>query len=204
MLFYSSYHLLVVVINYLTVIFSRIILPLFCVCLSVVSVRAQSARGKQKLSIGIEQDLLPYVTGGYYAAAWCGKNHVRGRALVAHVHKPGFITPEGFTNNRVTAYALLVDYFLNTGWKGWWAGAGLVYWDSSIQRTAAGNTAYYGNTLLNGSIGFQWKFYKNFYLCPWAGLHLRVGGAQHVTIDGASFSTPVLNPEASLKAGWYF
>ena len=177
---------------------------LLVMCSSVVSVSAQSTLSRQKFSVGIEQDMLPYLTGGYYVAAWIGKNHLRGRALVANVNKPGFITPDGFTNNRVTAYALLVDYFLNTGWKGWWAGAGLVYWDSSIQRTAAGNTAYYDNTLLNGSIGFQWKFYKHFYLCPWAGLHLRIGGVQHVTLDGGSFSTPVVSPEASLKAGWYF
>jgi hypothetical protein len=182
----------------------RVIALLLILCLSVVSVSAQSTLVKKKISIGVEQDVLPYVTGGYYAAAWCGKNHVRGRVLMANVHKPGFITPDGFINNRVTAYALLFDYFLKTGWKGWWAGAGLVYWDSNIQHTTAGNTAYYRNTLLNGSVGFQWKFYKNFYLCPWAGIHVRVGGARHVTVDGRSFSTPVLNPEASLKAGWYF
>ena len=165
---------------------------------------AQSLPDKQKLSLGLEQDILPYLTKGYYAALWSGKGHVRIRAITAHVHKPDFITPDGFTNNEVTAYAILTDYFLNTDWDGWWAGVGLVYWDSSIQRKAAGNTTSYHNTLINGSLGFQWKFYKHFYLCPWAGLHLRVGGAKEVTVDGDSFTTPVLNPEASLKVGWYF
>jgi len=38
----------------------------------------------------------------------------------------------------------------------------------------------------------------------WAGMHLRVGGVSTVTVDGSSFSTPVLTPEASVKVGWVF
>jgi len=163
-----------------------------------------SAKAQQKVAIGLEQDVLPYITGGYYVGAWAGKEHIRIRGLVAHVHKPDFITPDGFTNNQVTAYAALVDYFLKQEWSGWWGSAGLVYWDNSIQKSAGGSTAYYANTLLSGSVGYQWKFYKHFYVTPWAGMHIRVGGAKEVTVDGGSFNTPVLNPEASLKIGWYF
>lgn len=154
--------------------------------------------------IGLEQDLLPYLTQGYFIGGWAGKDHVRVRALTAHVHKPEWITPEGFTNNQVTAYALLGDYFLKDDWSGWWLGAGVVYWDSSIQRTSGGNTTFYENWMINGSLGYQWKFYKNFYLCPWAGLHMLIGGQKDVTVDGASFTTPLFTPEASLKVGWYF
>lgn len=158
----------------------------------------------QPVSFGLEQDLLPYATGGYYAGVWAGKSHVRGRALLAHVHKPDFITPDGFTNNIVTAFALVGDYFLKSNWSGWWLSGGLVFWDSSIQSNQQLSTVTYQNTMLNGSLGYQWKFYKNFYLSPWAGLHLRVGGAKTVTVDGMSFDTPLLTPEASLKVGWYF
>jgi hypothetical protein len=156
------------------------------------------------LSIGLEQDFLPYATGGYYFGAWAGKSHLRGRALIAHVNKPSFVVPNGFTNNVVTAYAILGDYFLKTNWTGWYIGGGLVLWNSSIQSNQQLSTASYQNMLLNGSVGYNWKFYKNFYLSPWAGMHLRVGGAETVTVDGASFSAPLLTPEASLKIGWHF
>jgi hypothetical protein len=155
-------------------------------------------------AIGLEQDFLPYATGGYYGAAWVGKSHVRARLLLAHVNKPSFIVPNGFTNNVVTAYALVGDYFIKSGFSGWYLSGGLVIWNSSIQSTLQQNTTSYQNTLMNGTLGYNWKFHKNFYLSPWAGLHLRLGGADRVTVDGSSFTTPLFTPEASLKLGWYF
>lgn len=155
-----------------------------------------------KLSFGIEQDFLPYATGGYYAGAWVGKGHLRVRALTARVHKPDLIVKEGFTNNDVTAYALVGDYFLKEDWKGWWISTGLVRWNSSIQSDARLSTVHYNNTLLNGSIGYNIPFAKHFYLSPWAGMHLRIGGDQHFSVDGKEFTAPLLNPEASLKVGW--
>lgn len=155
-------------------------------------------------NIGLEQDVLPYLTGGYYGGVWVGKGQLRARALVAHVHKPALIVPDGFTNNVVTAYALVADYFLKPDWAGWWLSGGVVLWDSSIQSDLKQGTAQYTNVLLNGSLGYSWKFYRHFYLSPWAGMHIRLGGVHTVTVDGASFQTPIFNPEASLKIGWYF
>ena len=163
-----------------------------------------SAQAPAHFTVGIEQDALPYLRGGYFAGVWAGKGHVRGRALLARVHKPDFVLPDGFTNNRTTAYAVLADYFLQQDWKGWWIGGGLVYWDNSIQTDRKIMTANYNNTLLNGSIGYNWKFYRHFYLSPWAGLSLRIGGAQKLTVDNQHFTPPLLNPEASLKLGWHF
>lgn len=177
---------------------------LFIFCIAFIGVFNMHLARCQDVAIGLEQDALPYVTGGYYLGAWAGKSHIRGRVLVAHLNKPDFIVPSGFTNNVVTAYALVGDYFLKSAWSGWWLSAGIVYWDSSIQSKLRINTASYQNVLVNGSLGYNWSFAKNFYLAPWAGLHVRVGGASSVSVDGVSFTTPVLNPEASLKLGWYF
>lgn len=156
----------------------------------------------KNISFGLEQDFLPYATGGYYFGMWAGKSHIRVRVLIARVHKPAIIVPDGFTNNIVTAYALVGDYFFKENWTGWWMSGGMVYWNSSIQSNQMQSTTTYENVLLNGSIGYNWKFAKHFYLSPWAGLHIRVGGATQVMADGSSFTTPVLNPEASLKIGW--
>jgi hypothetical protein len=176
---------------------------ILCLVLAI-AFPAEAQKKNAHVNVGIEQDVLPYVTGGYYMGAWTGKKNIRVRALLASVNKPDFIVPEGFTNNKVKAYALLGDYFLKDQWRGWWLGGGLVYWDSSIQSDAQLSTVSYQNVLLNGSLGYSWKFWKNFYVSPWAGMHVRIGGAQEVTVDGNSFKTPLLNPEASVKLGWYF
>jgi hypothetical protein len=157
-----------------------------------------------RFSFGVEQDVLPYATGGYYAGFWAGKNKMRVRALLAHVHKPDFIIKKGFVNNRVTAYALVGDYFLKEGWKGWWASSGLVYWSSNIQTLERRTTQHYNNVLLNGSIGYNWRVYRNVYISPWAGMHLRVAGDRAVPVDGKVFTTALFNPEASVKVGWHF
>jgi hypothetical protein len=179
------------------------IILIFCLLIAIVF-PAKAQRKNVRFNVGIEQDVLPYMTGGYYLGAWAGKKNIRVRFLLASVNKPDFIVPEGFTNNHVNAYALLGDYFLRDNWSGWWLGGGLVYWDSRIQSDAQISTVSYENILLNGSLGYSWKFWKNFYVSPWAGMHIRVGGAQEVTVDGKSFNTPLLNPEASIKVGWHF
>jgi hypothetical protein len=179
----------------------RTFLILFCLAILTDATSQTSAK---KISIGVEEDLLPFATGGFFGGLWAGKDHIRGRALIARVYKPDFIIKKGFSNNNVTAYALLADYFLKDNWNGWWAGAGIVYWRSSIKTSEHQNTAQFKNTLLNGSIGYNWKFYKNFYLSPWTGMHLRVAGDKEVKVDDKTFNPPLLNPEASLKLGFFF
>src|SRR4051812_44810184 len=116
----------------------------------LLNLASYAQKPSSRINVGIEQDVLPYATGGYFGGLWVGKNHVRGRALVARVHKPDMITKKGFTNNNVTAYALLADYFLKENWKGWWAGTGVVNWKSSIQSDEKSNTYHYENWLVNG------------------------------------------------------
>src|SRR6186713_132427 len=101
--------------------------------------------GIRKMNVGIEQDILPYDTGGYFAGVWARKGHIRVRAITARVNKPDFIILNWFSNNKVTAFALLGDYFLKENWKGWWIGTGLVYWKSSIQADEKVHTADFEN-----------------------------------------------------------
>jgi len=155
-------------------------------------------------SLGIELDALPYLTGGYFVAGWVGKDQLRLRALTANVNKPDWSTAEGFTKHHVQAYALVADYFLKSDWRGWWIGAGPVYWKSSIQSDLQLETARFENLLLNGSLGYNWKLMNHLYLSPWAGLSIRVAGDTDVPVDNKRFTLPLFNPEASLKVGLYF
>lgn len=173
------------------------------ICNIAFSTNAQSSSLK-KIQSGIELDALPYATGGYFAAGWVGKDHVRARVLTAGVNMPEFITTKGFSNHHITSYALVVDYFLKETWNGWWAGAGLVYWKSSIQTDAHLQTAHFKNYLLNGSVGYNIRLHKNIYLSPWAGTSVRAGGDKNITVDAKQYTLPLLNPEASLKLGFHF
>ncbi len=161
-------------------------------------------KASKSFHAGIEVDALPYVTGGWFAAAWAGKEQWRVRFLTAAVNKPNFTTRKGFTNHHIHAYALVADHFLNKEWKGWWLGGGLVLWKSRIQTDSRMQTASFRNYLLNGSAGYHVTFNKNLYLSPWAGMSIRTGGDKNVRVDQQTYSLPLLNPEASLKLGIWF
>ncbi|MEJ8843157.1 hypothetical protein WG954_12275 [Lacibacter sp. H375] len=174
-----------------------------CVLL-LIAVSSQAQTGQKAVQAGIELDALPYVTGGYFGAAWIGKAHVRVRLLTAGVNMPEFITRNGFSNHHISSYAVVADYFLKENWNGWWAGAGLVYWKSSIQTDAHLQTAGFENFLLNGSVGYNIRLHKNIYVSPWVGLSIRTGGDKNVTVDMKQYTLPLLNPEASVKLGFHF
>jgi hypothetical protein len=168
---------------------------------------AGSAKNDQttnKLNFGLELDVLPYATGGYFGAGWIGKNKWRARILLADVNKPDFTTKEGFTNHHIKAYAVVLDRFLKDHWKGWWIGGGPVYWKSDIQSDSNNVTKNFNNFLLNGSLGYNFTIYKNFYVSPWAGLSLKVGGNDAFVLDNKEYKLPLFNPEASVKFGIVF
>lgn len=161
-------------------------------------------KAQEKIKAGIELDALPYITGGYFGAGFLGKGHWRVRALTASVNKPDWSINKNFSNNHVDAYALVVDRFFKKDFSGFWLGAGQVFWKSKIQTQARQQTAKFQNTLLNGSLGYNLKLNKHFYISPWAGMSLRVAGDQKTPVDKTSYTLPLLNPEASLKLGVMF
>jgi hypothetical protein len=164
----------------------------------------QSTKIQPRTTVGFEVDALPYITGGYYASAWIGHNHLRYRAVVSKLNAPDFYVKEGFTNNTIQAYAAIADYFFKRDFEGWWVGFGAEYWNSSIQTDAKLETAHYNNGILTAGCGYVWKFYKNFYLNPWAAGHLRIAGDSKVLVNGKEYDPPLFTPEVSLKLGWHF
>lgn len=170
--------------------------------LLVLHFAIQPVQAQEKVKAGVELDVLPYLTGGYFGAVWAGKGHMRARLLYAKVHMPKFMVPAGFSGNTIRSVALIADYFLKKEQTGFWMGSGLVYWDGSIK--AGQQTASYHTYLLNGSMGYALNLSRRFYLSPWAGLSLRVGGDQNISAGGATYHAPFLNPELSLKFGYRF
>lgn len=164
----------------------------------------QTEKAFPKTTVGFELDFLPYLTGGYYGSVWVGHDHFRYRAVIAKVKKPDFLVADGFTNNKITAYAAIIDYFFKSGFDGWWIGGGGEYWQGEIQADTKQETGKYDNAILTLGGGYVWKFYRNFYLNPWAAIHARIAGDSNVAVDGKEFHPPLLTPELSLKVGWHF
>lgn len=158
----------------------------------------------QHTTVGFELDALPYITGGYYGSGWVGHNKMRYRVVVAKISVPDFAVPDGFTNNELQAYAAIVDYFLKPDFEKWWVGTGVEYWKGKIQSDAQLSTVAYDQTVFTLGGGYVWKFYKNFYLNPWAAVHLRIAGNTEVLVDGEEFKPSFFTPEASIKVGWHF
>ena len=158
----------------------------------------------RKIQSGVELDVLPYATGGYFGAGWMGKDLWRLRILTAFVKKPDWSTKKDFSNHQIEAYAIVVDRFLEKNWKGWWAGTGLVHWHSTIQTNAKIQTASFNNLLVNGSLGYNFTLFKNCYISPWASLNIRLAGNTSVSVDDKIYTLPLINPEASLKIGYNF
>jgi hypothetical protein len=178
----------------------------FILCISACLFSASNlfAQTQQQTTVGFELDALPYITGGYYGSAWVGHNKLRYRAVVAKINTPDFAVPDGFTNNELQAYATIVDYFFKPDFEKWWVGSGIEYWKGKIQSDLQVSTESYDQTVFTLGGGYVWKFYKNFYLNPWAAVHLRIAGDKKVLVDGEEFKPAFFTPEASLKIGWHF
>lgn len=162
------------------------------------------AQSNSKVRAGIELDVLPYATGGYFGAVCAGNDRWRMRILTANVNKPDWSTKKGFNSHNIHAYAMVVDYFPGSGWRKWWIGAGPVLWKSKIKADGSDNNSVFSNFLLNGSLGYNLGLGKHFYLSPWMGLSLNVAGDKDIMVGNKVYNLPLLNPEASLKIGAHF
>ena len=167
---------------------------------------AQQAEENQKsYRIGTELDILPYATGGYYFSAWYGWNdyQFRIRPVVAKVNVPDFYIDDKFQNNKIFATALIVDYFFKPNFEGFWIGSGFEYWQNSIENKSSVKVDYNAFVFTLGG-GYIWKFYKDFYVHPWAAGHLLIGGDKEVKVGDETFKPQIFTFEGSIKLGWSF
>jgi hypothetical protein len=175
--------------------------------LLLFSTQASTAQAKPTAAVftgGIEADVLPFITGGYYMSVWGGYKHVRYRVVLTDVHMPSFMTPNEFANHQIDAYALIADYFFHEGFTGWWIGSGLEWWKGEIDTHDASATGSYTAYMYTIGAGYVRNFFKGFYLNPWAGIHLKIGGDQTAQVGALEYTPPVFTPEISLKLGWRF
>ena len=153
-----------------------------------------------RTTVGFELDALPYLSGGYYASTWIGRDRIRVRPVITKTSLPSFVVQDGFENAELDVYAVIVDYFFREGFQGFWIGAGAEYWQNSIENEVNGGTAEWNNTIATIGGGYVWEFAGNFYLNPWAAGHLVVGGPTSVEVGGATYSPKRFTPEVDRKS----
>lgn len=153
---------------------------------------------------GMEVDALPFITGGYYLSVWGGYRHFRYRIVLTEVNTPSFLVPKDFANNQVEVYAFVTDYFFKREFKGFWIGTGIEWWKGEITTHDNSAKGTYDNYVYTIGGGYVWKFYRNFYLNPWLGGHLRIGGDTRAQTGDQVFHPRLFTPEVSIKLGWHF
>jgi len=156
---------------------------------------------------GTELDVLPYATKGYYASLFAARDAWRVRGVAARSNVPAFMVSDGFEDKRTDAYAFLVDRFAGpraTRQEGFWIGGGIELWRNRISREGVSGYTNYSNTVLTAGGGYVWNISRHFYLNPWAGAHLVVGGDRSIDVSGATYQQPRFTPEASVKFGFRF
>ncbi|HVV07084.1 MAG TPA: hypothetical protein VHC96_22805 [Puia sp.] len=178
-------------------------LPLLLLLSSLAS-SGQKTPAPSGFTGGVEADVLPFLTGGYYMSVWGGYKHVRYRIVLTEVNTPQFLLPEKFSNNEIEAYALIADYFFHRDFQGCWIGTGLEWWKGQIDTRDASATGRYTAYLYTIGTGYVWNIYRGFYLNPWAGAHLKVGGDHFAHVGLLEYTPPLLTPEVSFKIGWHF
>lgn len=157
------------------------------------------------LTAGIELDALPYLSSGWYTSVWVGipSCNLRIRPVVATSNIPSFMLSNDINKNRIKAYALIVDYFFNSNFEGFWLGTGLERWNAKVTAVNKQSRAYKQVVYTLGG-GYVWKVWGNLYLNPWVAGHLSLSEDGRLTLGNTSFKPSRFTPEASLKLGWHF
>ncbi|MGZ3941895.1 MAG: hypothetical protein ACXVOH_07365 [Bacteroidia bacterium] len=156
-----------------------------------------------KTTLGIEQDVLPYVLKGYIGTLWVGFDNYRYRVSYAQAATPAFTHGKGIGKDVVNALGLSFEFFKNKDFKGPWFGPGIGYWNNNI-------TTVNGDKITNQSVvfslggGYSYFLNKFLYISPWLALHTRVSGIDYIYVGDYTYKPAVFTPEVSFKIGAKF
>jgi len=109
-----------------------------------IAVTVPAAEPASPTSIGVSTDLLPPVMsalagdpGGTLAVGIsAGRWQVRGLGFATSVPDP-LIGNDAFDRLTAAGGAIIVDRFFAPSRRGWWIGAGLELWSSSVRHAAS-------------------------------------------------------------------
>lgn len=159
---------------------------------------------------GVQTDLLPLVLSastGHWGGAlqvWEGREHWRGRVVVAHLHLPNsLIGNDDFENQSVTTIAALTDYVFGENFRGPWLGAGVEAWRSRIEHEASGKHAAWTRPYGTIGGGYIFALRPQLYLDLWAATHVMIGDRE-IQVSNQIYEAQRVTGEISVKIGWEF
>lgn len=178
-------------------------LSFFFVFIALFSLKAQEQKPTPSLSIGLEQDILPYILKGYIITGWAGKNHLRARLSYAKAISPEFILQDGIQKDEVNAFGLSIEYFFKENFKGLWLGPGVGYWINHVDVNSVDPVQ---NESFIFSLGGGYNYFLTdwLYISPWVATHFRISGTTEIYTHGITYKPAVFTPEVSLKLGIKF
>jgi len=153
-----------------------------------------------QLSVGIEQDILPYILKGYIVTAWIGRDFFRYRFSYAQANTPDFTHGEGIDKERVNAFGLSFEYFFKEKYRGLWFGPGIGYWSNYV-TTDDGTKGTNQSVIFSLGGGYNYYLNRWLYISPWLALHTRVSGSDKVNIGSTIYTPALVTPEMSVKVG---
>ncbi len=152
------------------------------------------------LTIGLEQDILPYVLKGYIITGWIGRDFFRYRMSYAQAETPGFTHNENIHKDRVNAFGLSFEFFFKEKYKGLWFGPGVGYWTNYIQADD-GTKGKNESVIFSLGGGYNYYLTRWLYVSPWVAMHFRVSGYDKINIGTTMYTPAIFTPEVSLKMG---
>jgi len=161
------------------------------------SVESQRDKG---VTIGVEQDVLPYVLNGYIATVWLGRDFFRYRLSYAQASSPKFILPENVGSDKVKAFGVSFEYFFKENYQGLWFGPGIGYWTNYIQSQDHIEVKN-ESVICSFGGGYNISITNWLYCSPWVALHFRVSGNDPISMGDSEYKPSVLTPELSVKLG---
>lgn len=165
-------------------------------------------RAERPLALGFQLDLFPTVVSavngkaGYAPQIWLGIDHVRLRLVGAHLEPPDALAfaDEGFENPTTTALAIIIDYTFGDYFDGFWVCAGFEAWQQSIEHEAVSERAVWSSVVGTTGGGYIWRFYENFFVDPWVGVHWTMN-PERVELGPYEYEPPPVVANASVKVG---
>lgn len=169
---------------------------------------AAGVSAARPLAVGFQFDLFPTVVSavngkaGYAPQVWLGIDQVRLRLVGAHMEPPDALAfaDEGFENPTTTALAFILDYTFGDHFDGFWVCAGFEAWQQTIEHEGVSGHAAWSSVIGTTGGGYIWRFYDNFYIDPWAGVHWTMN-PQEVELGPYTYDPPAVVANASLKVG---
>lgn len=161
---------------------------------------------EQNLSLGTELDAMPFINQGFYSSLYVGHSAYKFRIVTAQMTLPDMVVKEGFKDQQLHAYALILDYY---PWskdfrKGLWIGTGFEYWKSEIKAKNSNEKKDFDQWIYTLGAGYNIPVYKHLYINPWLAGHLNLNWDQKVQFSDKQLKLDNFTPELSVKLGIYF